>query len=650
MCELSSKDLYLALIDDINEYTGKIKNEEIENKENCYKLEHAISVLYNLKTGKNVKIYLRKLLDILNNIKYQFDEVKIFTECSDDDFYLSYGVLCAIFCIFKQDKSDGTFEIFDGFDIDNFRGISKIIKENKDIEKLRKFYLVKLDNFVNNILNNKLDNKYYLWFTILVEKDLDSIPIIIKDTKKKKKKKKKPKINDIKGHNTIDNKNKDLNVDSNKDKIINKVNIENIEEKNEDNKEMSPNEQKKFQNCDTTLIKENKSNNYIWKKNISNDEIMTQNANIHEISNTKENDFQNININEISNKKEIESQNINTDKISNKKVKESQIGNKNVLLSIEKNKSINKNDTLLKEENNIQNNIRSDILLTGNIISQTENKEGNKLNMEYEHIKNDEINNIFKQIKESPSLFTQKETLMFNLLEKFNDELKESKIKYESLQQRIDLLEKHQALLYNQIALYQTSRDNGKSIFFYLYKYFELNGDRNLFDKTKKIFQYLDSKDKTDKLTQTQKIALNKFLKILFFVNRYHNKILHKQLKTKTLKLIKEIQKRDKNFSVFPDFNYNQFIESIKYFIENVQINEEIQAVLYDEYENYSLDKGLGAIFDSKKEVITSENETILFKIKKEEVDEAINYLNSVKIKDSTLEDLCDMTTWDKSN
>ena len=115
MCELSSKDLYLALIDDINEYTGKIKNEEIENKENCSKLEHAISVLYNLKTGKNVKIYLRKLLDILNNIKYQFDEVKIFTECSDDDFYLSYGVLCAIFCIFKQDKSDGTFEIFDGF-------------------------------------------------------------------------------------------------------------------------------------------------------------------------------------------------------------------------------------------------------------------------------------------------------------------------------------------------------------------------------------------------------------------------------------------------------------------------------------------------------------------------------------------------------
>ena len=75
MCELSSKDLYLALIDDINEYTGKIKNEEIEKKENCSKLEHAISVLYNLKAGKKVKIYIRKLLDILNNINIISDEI-----------------------------------------------------------------------------------------------------------------------------------------------------------------------------------------------------------------------------------------------------------------------------------------------------------------------------------------------------------------------------------------------------------------------------------------------------------------------------------------------------------------------------------------------------------------------------------------------
>ena len=58
----------------------------------------------------------------------------------------------------------------------------------------------------------------------------------------------------------------------------------------------------------------------------------------------------------------------------------------------------------------------------------------------------------------------------------------------------------------------------------------------------------------------------------------------------------------------------------------------------------------MGSIFDIIKEAIMLENETILFKITKEEVDEAIDYLNDIKIKDSSLEDLCDMTTWDKSN
>ena len=36
--------------------------------------------------------------------KYQFDEVNIFTKCSDNDFYFSYGVLCTIYCIFKKEN------------------------------------------------------------------------------------------------------------------------------------------------------------------------------------------------------------------------------------------------------------------------------------------------------------------------------------------------------------------------------------------------------------------------------------------------------------------------------------------------------------------------------------------------------------------
>ena len=135
----------------------------------------------------------------------------------------------------------------------------------------------------------------------------------------------------------------------------------------------------------------------------------------------------------------------------------------------------------------------------------------------------------------------------------------------------------------------------------------------------------------------------------MYFINQYHNKIIHNQLKSKTKKLIKQIQQKDNSFPVFPEFNYKQFIESIKYFIKNITSNKEIQAVLYDAYENYSIDRELESILDKNKEAISLENDTIIFKIKDEEVEEAIDYLDNLTIGEETLESLCDKTSWDKS-
>ena len=138
-------------------------------------------------------------------------------------------------------------------------------------------------------------------------------------------------------------------------------------------------------------------------------------------------------------------------------------------------------------------------------------------------------------------------------------------------------------------------------------------------------------------------------MRIIYFINQYHNKILHNQLKSKTKNLIKQIQQNDKSIPVFPEFNYKQFIESIKYFIKNITRNKEIQAVLLDAYENYSIDKELESILDKNKEAISVEDDTIVFKIKDEEVDEAVNYLDNLKIGDESLESLCDKTSWDQS-
>ena len=136
----------------------------------------------------------------------------------------------------------------------------------------------------------------------------------------------------------------------------------------------------------------------------------------------------------------------------------------------------------------------------------------------------------------------------------------------------------------------------------------------------------------------------------MHFINQYHNKILHNQIKSKTKKLIKEIQKKNKDFPVFPDFNYKQFMESIKYFIKNISSNIEIQAVLYDAYENYITDKDLGPILEVNKKAISLENQNVVFNIANEEIDKAINFLDNLMIGNEKLESLCDHTTWDQSN
>ena len=232
-----------------------------------------------------------------------------------------------------------------------------------------------------------------------------------------------------------------------------------------------------------------------------------------------------------------------------------------------------------------------------------------------------------------------------NVLEKDNiiDNMKEDISKLSKLSVRVSVLEEHAVLFYNQIALYQNSRDDGKSIFYYLYKYFGLTDDDNLFHKTKRVLKYLNEDTDTDKITMYQKLVLKKFLKIMFFLNFYHNKILHAEILSSTKEVLNNIQKKDnKHFPIFPEFNYSQFINSFKFFIHNTIKNEEIQAVLNDAYNDYcSKYPTFGAICDKNEQTIYKNGNTIKFKIEEKEIDDAIDFLNNIKIGDN-LEFKCD--------
>ena len=137
------------------------------------------------------------------------------------------------------------------------------------------------------------------------------------------------------------------------------------------------------------------------------------------------------------------------------------------------------------------------------------------------------------------------------------------------------------------------------------------------------------------------------FLKIAFFLNKYHNKIL--QI------IIIFSWTNDKGYSekkalhVFPDFTYRQFLDSFEYFIQNIFNNEEVQVALKESYNNYMSDLGLGTIKDKLGEaIVKNKDEKIEFNLQNDEFNDAKEFLNGIQINNDNLELLCNLTSWDK--
>ena len=128
------KDLYETKIEEIIEYCKKKVNEkliEIQKEKNYSKINMAIFITSNVKVENNFKTYQKFLTIFLDNVKFQFEEIKLFTDISNDDCFLSYGVMCWFYCMFKEEEKT----IFESFNTENFPKILVVIKLYNDIEK-----------------------------------------------------------------------------------------------------------------------------------------------------------------------------------------------------------------------------------------------------------------------------------------------------------------------------------------------------------------------------------------------------------------------------------------------------------------------------------------------------------------------------------
>jgi hypothetical protein len=433
-----------------------------------------------------------------------------------------------------------------------------------------------------------------------------------------------------------------------KDKEINVKSVSGWIEKL-DNKKLIPMTKKpkkkikkiKKQNCDEDIKAEN--------------EIINKKNNEKENNNTKE---------APQNQTELNQNNINNIQISSNNNNIIEISNNNAQQKSEIQEDLDMNN----KENKINNN---DEKINTNEIGKIDNlkidseitkeESSDKSQKEESDMTNAQNNNIIisneiapKVKKDTENKDSGKNQELYKIIDELTQEVRSN---HKELTERINRLEENQLLLYNQISLYQSSRDIFKSIYYYYFKYLDFaEAHLTKFDKLKKIISFLQetyenkSNLNTEKdLTKEKKITLIKYFKFHFFISRLCNKIIHRNFNENQKKIIEE-KKLEGLLPLTQNLDFIQCFDSLKFFIENGTKNQQMKEALKFVYENhYKNDSELEEIKDEKGEAfVVDENGDFNFVICKKDVEDALEYFKSLVVLKKPFIDMCNNKLWGK--
>ena len=202
----------------------------------------------------------------------------------------------------------------------------------------------------------------------------------------------------------------------------------------------------------------------------------------------------------------------------------------------------------------MQDGLEEIIFIQDYEISTNEDESDNKSN-EINNIKDDDSNqNIIineeqeKVMEKEISNSLEKNTVSDDVL-KLNKEIELLKKENTSINKKIDELQNMQLYFYHHISPLQNSRDTSKSIYYYFYEYLIGKKKIKVFDKLKEIFSKIKASNDDD----LQK--MKKFLKFIFFINKYNNKIFHRNISTYMEKIINNISEK-KQYPLMPGFSF----------------------------------------------------------------------------------------------
>ena len=164
--------------------------------------------------------------------------------------------------------------------------------------------------------------------------------------------------------------------------------------------------------------------------------------------------------------------------------------------------------------------------------------------------------------------------------------------------------------------------------------------------------KYLNNDDYS-LLNQTQKTKLRKYFRFHFFANRVLNKILHRNFKDDSKKILEEKRKNSDLIGLIPGFDYEECFDSLAYFIENNVKNSQLNTAMRMVYQNdYINDQGLKEIKDNEGEVIHETENGIEILMNKNDIEDIRNYFKTVSLKETTTSfvESCNNKNWDKGS
>ena len=607
---LTKVDLYKAVLSDTKEIIGKSADKDL--KKELFRLEKDLFTQIDLYkkafANSNSKLFFSEFminfLDKMENCLISFQEVPdIILGVDENDIYSSYAFL---WCILYNSHIS-KIEDIKTFKYDNMAQFSAFLNKLGIVVKIRENY----EKYVIGIINGEISlSKAKNFLSELLENGA------LTTIKKKKKYRSK--------------KNKTKKVKEKKEEELKE------EEKKEDElKEMTkePNEEKKED--DKIEVKKEKEED-LKEGNIKEDETKLRTKENGEVNEIREREETKENIEEEKKEENKEKEEENKETKEEEKEKEGKKEGDGKVI-IEGRKDTNEE----KAENEKEGKEKKEEKNNSNIINETEKENTNNLvKSQEERITYDQLVLIVKGLRKDLDSTNQR-------LEDTNYKLSEANNKISQHEQRIKNLENNQKLLFYQLSMYQ-ARDISKNIYYYFCKYLYNKNGQKPFSDLLTIMDYFN-KGGDEKYTPEQQKILRKFFRVIFFINKANNRILHNNLSSAVKEAI-EKKKENDLLSLLPPNNYAQLFETLKNYLDLNLKNEQFQEALRYVYENaYIHDDKIEIIRENDFEAIKKENDSIKFLITKDEIDEAKKLFDVIKIGNETFEQVCNAKTYESS-